>query len=62
MLGKLLNETRLDDLLRKKTVIIFTFIISKNWCVITAKGPVKYFNMTIFCLLHGLRKYEIDIH
>lgn len=50
MLNKLLNETRLDDLLRRKIIIIFMFIISKNWCVITAKGPVKCFNMTIFFL------------
>lgn len=40
MLSKLLNKTRLDDLLRKKTIIIFKFIISKNWCMITGKEPV----------------------
>lgn len=50
MLSKLVNETRLDDLLRRKTMIIFMFIISKNWCIITAKESVKYFNMTIFVL------------
>lgn len=49
MLSKLLNETRLGDLLRRKTIIIiFMFIISKNWHIITAKEPVKYFNVTIF--------------
>lgn len=38
MLSKLLNETGLDGLLRRKTIIIFVFIISKNWCVITAES------------------------
>ena len=48
MLSKLLNETGLDGLLRRKTIIIFVFIISKNWCVITAKESVKYCNRTAF--------------
>lgn len=47
MLSKLLNEPRLDDLLMRK-IIIFMFIISKNWYVINAKESVKNFNMTIF--------------
>ena len=47
MLSKLLNETGLDGLLRRKTIIIFVFIISKNWCVITAES-VEYCNRTAF--------------
>lgn len=38
------------------------FIISRNWYTITAKEPVKYFNMTIFVFcMDWKKKHEIDI-
>lgn len=62
MSSKLVNEIRLDHLLRRKTIIIFMFIMFKNRWIVTANELAKNFNMTIFCLSLGLTEHEIDIH
>lgn len=60
MLSKFLNEIRLGDFLRRKIIIIiFMFIIFKNWYIIIVKEFVKYFNVIIFVFCMDLENMKL---
>lgn len=60
MLSKFLNEIRLGDFLRRKIIIIiFMFIIFKNWYIIIVKEFVKDFNVIIFVFCMDLENMKL---